>query len=228
MPPTASPSRTRRPVERQARPPRKRRDTMTPGKKRLLSLLAVLATLLSGLGLALIGQNSAQAHGVTMTPGSRTYLCYLDARTVTGALDPTNAACKAALAESGSNALYNWFAVLDSNAGGRGPGYVPDGKLCSAGDRSRTTSPATTRLAPTGPGRTSPPDRRSGSSTATGRLTPAISGCTCPSPATRPRSRWAGMTSSSSRPSPTPAVRLGGQRIRPLLLGSGVAIGPLR
>ncbi|MBK3584317.1 lytic polysaccharide monooxygenase, partial [Streptomyces sp. MBT57] len=109
---------------------------MTPGKKRLLSLLAVLATLLSGLGLALIGQNSAQAHGVTMTPGSRTYLCYLDARTGTGALDPTNAACKAALAESGSNALYNWFAVLDSNAGGRGPGYVPDGKLCSAGDRS--------------------------------------------------------------------------------------------
>lgn len=104
---------------------------MTPGKKRLLSLLAVLATLLSGLGLALIGQNSAQAHGVTMTPGSRTYLCYLDARTGTGALDPTNAACKAALAESGSNALYNWFAVLDSNAGGRGPGYVPDGKLCS-------------------------------------------------------------------------------------------------
>ncbi|MFE3514088.1 lytic polysaccharide monooxygenase [Streptomyces sp. NPDC059166] len=109
---------------------------MMRSKRRSLSLLAALATLLSGLGLALIGQNSAQAHGVTMTPGSRTYLCYLDARTSTGSLDPTNAACKAALAESGANSLYNWFAVLDSNAGGRNVGYVPDGKLCSAGDRS--------------------------------------------------------------------------------------------
>ncbi|SDL01478.1 lytic polysaccharide monooxygenase auxiliary activity family 9 protein [Streptomyces indicus] len=109
---------------------------MTRSKRRLVSFLAALATLLSGLGLALLGQGSAQAHGVTMTPGSRTYLCYLDAKTGTGALDPTNPACKAALAESGATALYNWFAVLDSNAGGRGPGYVPDGKLCSAGDRS--------------------------------------------------------------------------------------------
>ncbi|CAM5734670.1 hypothetical protein SMICM304S_01290 [Streptomyces microflavus] len=177
---------------------------MTPGKKRLLSLLAVLATLLSGLGLALIGQNSAQAHGVTMTPGSRTYLCYLDARTVTGALDPTNAACKAALAESGSNALYNWFAVLDSNAGGRGPGYVPDDKLCSAGDRSPYNFTGYNAARADWPRTHLTSGSTIRSSTATGRLTPATSGCTCPSPATRPRSRWAGMTSSSSRPSPTP------------------------
>ena len=109
---------------------------MVRRRNRLFSWAAVLATLLGGLGLALLGQGSAQAHGVAMMPGSRTYLCYLDAKTGTGALDPTNPACKAALAESGSTALYNWFAVLDSNAGGRGAGYVPDGKLCSAGDRS--------------------------------------------------------------------------------------------
>ncbi|MEV7405198.1 lytic polysaccharide monooxygenase [Streptomyces sp. NPDC091267] len=109
---------------------------MTRRKKQLASLATVLATLLSGLALTFFGQGNAQAHGVTMTPGSRTYLCMLDARTSTGALDPTNPACKAALSESGANALYNWFAVLDSNAGGRGAGYVPDGKLCSAGDRS--------------------------------------------------------------------------------------------
>ncbi|MFB9462662.1 lytic polysaccharide monooxygenase auxiliary activity family 9 protein [Streptomyces cinereospinus] len=109
---------------------------MARRKRRLVSLAAVLATLLGGVGLALFGQGDAQAHGVTMTPGSRTYLCYLDARTGTGALDPANPACRAALAESGSTALYNWFAVLDSNAGGRGAGYVPDGRLCSAGDRS--------------------------------------------------------------------------------------------
>ncbi|EGE39700.1 chitin-binding protein [Streptomyces sp. SID4928] len=109
---------------------------MARRKKLLTSLVAVLATLLGGIGLTLMGQDNAQAHGVTMTPGSRTYLCMLDARTGTGALDPTNPACKAALDESGANALYNWFAVLDSNAGGRGAGYVPDGTLCSAGDRS--------------------------------------------------------------------------------------------
>ncbi|MCM1975310.1 MULTISPECIES: lytic polysaccharide monooxygenase [Streptomyces] len=109
---------------------------MARRRNRLLSLAAVLATLLGGLGLALLGQGSAQAHGVAMMPGSRTYLCYLDAKTTNGALDPSNPACKAALAESGATALYNWFAVLDSNAAGRGAGYVPDGKLCSAGDKS--------------------------------------------------------------------------------------------
>ncbi|MEU1489066.1 lytic polysaccharide monooxygenase [Streptomyces sp. NPDC005776] len=109
---------------------------MTRRRKQLASLATVLATLLGGLALTLLGQGSAQAHGVAMTPGSRTYLCWLDAQTSTGALDPTNPACKAALNESGATALYNWFAVLDSNAGGRGAGYVPDGKLCSAGDRS--------------------------------------------------------------------------------------------
>lgn len=104
---------------------------------RYLSLAAVLATLLGTLGVTfLLGQGRAEAHGVAMMPGSRTYLCQLDAKTGTGALDPTNPACQAALDESGANALYNWFAVLDSNAGGRGAGYVPDGTLCSAGDRS--------------------------------------------------------------------------------------------
>ncbi|WP_320772839.1 lytic polysaccharide monooxygenase [Streptomyces sp. CRN 30] len=105
-------------------------------RSRLLSLAAVLATLLGALGLTALWQGKAEAHGVAMTPGSRTYLCQLDAITGTGGLDPTNPACQDALDQSGANALYNWFAVLDSNAGGRGAGYVPDGTLCSAGDRS--------------------------------------------------------------------------------------------
>src|SRR5690606_19777437 len=98
-------------------------------RNRLLSLAAVLATLLGGLGLSFLWQNDAQAHGVSMMPGSRTYLCQLDAVTGTGALDPSNPACRDALNQSGATALYNWFAVLDSNAGGRGAGYVPDGTL---------------------------------------------------------------------------------------------------
>ncbi|OAH10191.1 lytic polysaccharide monooxygenase auxiliary activity family 9 protein [Streptomyces jeddahensis] len=105
-------------------------------RSRMTAWAAVLATLLGGLGLTLLGQSNAQAHGVAMMPGSRTYLCQLDAITETGALDPTNPACQDALNESGANALYNWYAVLDAKAGGRGPGYVPDGTLCSAGDRS--------------------------------------------------------------------------------------------
>ncbi|NUS16553.1 MAG: chitin-binding protein [Streptomyces sp.] len=105
-------------------------------KKRQLSLLAVLATLLSALGIVFLTQGQAQAHGVAMMPGSRTYLCYEDAQTSTGALQPTNPACAAAVAQSGTTPLYNWFAVLDSNANGRGPGYVPDGTICSAGNKS--------------------------------------------------------------------------------------------
>ncbi|WUH91554.1 lytic polysaccharide monooxygenase [Streptomyces sp. NBC_00433] len=105
-------------------------------RNRQLSLIAVLATLLSAFGIVLITQGSAQAHGVAMAPGSRTYLCYQDAKTSSGALVPTNPACAAAVAQSGTTPLYNWFAVLDSNAGGRTSGYVPDGTLCSAGNKS--------------------------------------------------------------------------------------------
>ncbi|GAA3293789.1 hypothetical protein GCM10020295_16620 [Streptomyces cinereospinus] len=127
---------------------------MARRKRRLVSLAAVLATLLGGVGLALFGQGDAQAHGVTMTPGSRTYLCYLDARTGTGALDPANPACRAALAESGSTALYNWFAVLDSNAGGRGADTSRTAGCAVPATAPRTTSPATTPPVRTGPGRT--------------------------------------------------------------------------
>lgn len=105
-------------------------------RNRQLSLIAVLVTLLSALGIVFLTQGSAQAHGVAMSPGSRTYLCYEDAKTSTGALVPTNPACAAAVAQSGTTPLYNWFAVLDSNAGGRNVGYVPDGTICSAGNKS--------------------------------------------------------------------------------------------
>ncbi|AXI81661.1 chitin-binding protein [Peterkaempfera bronchialis] len=101
-----------------------------------MSLISAVATLFSSLGLLFLGQGTAEAHGVAMMPGSRTYLCYKDAVTSTGALSPTNAACAAAIAQSGTTPLYNWFAVLDSNAGGKGDGYVANGTLCSAGNKS--------------------------------------------------------------------------------------------
>ncbi|GAA4096155.1 lytic polysaccharide monooxygenase [Actinomadura miaoliensis] len=66
-----------------------------------------------------------------MVPGSRTYLCWKDGLTSTGAIQPKNPACAAAVAQSGTNSLYNWFAVLRSDGAGRMRGFIPDGKLCS-------------------------------------------------------------------------------------------------
>lgn len=78
----------------------------------------------------------ASAHGVSIMPGSRTYLCYKDLLQNSSTQMPSNPACAAAVRQASTTPLYNWFAVLDSNAGGRGAGYVPDGTLCSAGNRS--------------------------------------------------------------------------------------------
>ncbi|MFI7382143.1 lytic polysaccharide monooxygenase [Streptomyces sp. NPDC049813] len=98
------------------------------------------AALTGALGLAaatlLALPGTAAAHGVALTPGSRTYLCYKDLLAHSSTQMPANPACQAAVRQTGTTPLYNWFAVLDSNAGGRGAGYVPDGTLCSAGDRS--------------------------------------------------------------------------------------------
>ena len=69
-----------------------------------------------------------------MMPGSRTYLCYQDAHDpVTGQIIAHNAACAAAIAQSGPTSLYNWFAVLRSDGAGRVSGFLPDGQLCSGG-----------------------------------------------------------------------------------------------
>ncbi|WP_419992503.1 lytic polysaccharide monooxygenase auxiliary activity family 9 protein [Streptomyces boninensis] len=98
-------------------------------------LLALPATAALALLIALT-PTPAAAHGVAMDPGSRTYLCYLDLLQNSSTQMPSNPACAAAVRAASTTPLYNWFAVLDSNAGGKGQGYVPDGKLCSAGDKS--------------------------------------------------------------------------------------------
>lgn len=103
---------------------------------------ARLQHLLGVLGAALLAMvfvsmpTPASAHGVAMMPGARTYLCYKNGLTETGEIKPTNPACADAVAATGTTPLYNWFAVLDSFAGGQDVGYVPDGKICSAGDKS--------------------------------------------------------------------------------------------
>ncbi|GAA2411442.1 lytic polysaccharide monooxygenase [Actinomadura vinacea] len=82
---------------------------------------------------ALLPATPASAHGATMMPGSRTYLCWKDGLSPTGEIKPNNPACAAAVAQSGTTSLYNWFAVLRSDGAGRTRGFIPDGKACSAG-----------------------------------------------------------------------------------------------
>ncbi|GLY00582.1 MULTISPECIES: lytic polysaccharide monooxygenase [Actinoplanes] len=97
--------------------------------------LRFLAVLLFAAAVGIVAlPGAAEAHGALQMPGSRTWLCYQDGRNPnTGAIEPKNAACAAAVAQSGTNSLYNWFAVLRSDGAGRVSGFLPDGQLCSGG-----------------------------------------------------------------------------------------------
>ncbi|GLZ00165.1 lytic polysaccharide monooxygenase [Actinoplanes sp. NBRC 103695] len=94
---------------------------------------AAAAVLAATTGLVALTSQPAEAHGAMMAPGSRTYLCWLDGLDSTGAINPKNPACAAAVAQSGATSLYNWFAVLRSDGGGRTSGFIPDGQPCSGG-----------------------------------------------------------------------------------------------
>ncbi|QKW35941.1 lytic polysaccharide monooxygenase [Actinomadura sp. NAK00032] len=103
------------------------------GKRRRRALAAGAVLGPAMLAGALITAVPASAHGAMMVPGSRTYLCWKDGLTSTGQIVPHNPACAAAIAQSGSTSLYNWFAVLRSDGAGRTRGFIPDGELCSGG-----------------------------------------------------------------------------------------------
>ncbi|AEV83479.1 chitin-binding protein [Actinoplanes sp. SE50] len=94
----------------------------------------VAAAVLAAAAGALFVPATAEAHGAIQVPGSRTWFCYQDGRNpTTGAIEPKNPACAAAVAKSGVTSLYNWFAVLRSDGAGRVSGFIPDGQLCSGG-----------------------------------------------------------------------------------------------
>ncbi|MEU7829345.1 MULTISPECIES: lytic polysaccharide monooxygenase [unclassified Nonomuraea] len=100
---------------------------------RFIRSVAFAAALVATLLASALVAPQAQAHGVTMFPGARTYLCWKDGLRDNGQIIPYNPACAAAVAQSGATPLYNWFAVLRSDAGGRTSGFIPDGQLCSGG-----------------------------------------------------------------------------------------------
>jgi chitin-binding protein len=103
-------------------------------RKRRKITLATTAAVLSALFatvLTVLNASPASAHGAMMIPGSRTFFCWEDGLTPQGNIVPQNPACAAAVAQSGTTSLYNWFAVLRSDGSGRMQGFIPDGKLCS-------------------------------------------------------------------------------------------------
>ena len=78
-------------------------------------------------------------------PVSRVAGCFAE-----GPENPRSAACKAAVAAGGTQALYDWNGVNIANAAGKSKEIIPDGKLCSAGndkfkglDLARADWPAT-------------------------------------------------------------------------------------
>ncbi|WP_215450757.1 lytic polysaccharide monooxygenase [Streptomyces sp. ATCC 21386] len=97
------------------------------------------------LALTLCAAGPAAAHGSLGDPVSRVAQCYAE-----GPESPRSAACGAAVAAGGTQALYDWNGVRIGDAAGRHRELIPDGELCSAGseafkglDLARTDWPAT-------------------------------------------------------------------------------------
>ena len=70
----------------------------------------------------------AFGHGTMETPVSRIYNCFLE-----NPENPKSDACKAAVEQGGTQALYDWNGVNQGNANDMHREIIPDGKLCSAG-----------------------------------------------------------------------------------------------
>ncbi|MFB9538050.1 MULTISPECIES: lytic polysaccharide monooxygenase auxiliary activity family 9 protein [Streptomyces] len=111
--------------------------------RRVAATVAALGSL--PLALTALTATPAAAHGSMGDPVSRVSHCYAE-----GPESPKSAACKAAVAAGGTQALYDWNGIRIGDAGGRHRRLIPDGKLCSANnaqfkglDLARADWPAT-------------------------------------------------------------------------------------
>ena len=93
--------------------------------RRQVATVAALGSL--PLALTALTAAPAAAHGSMGGPVSRVSQCYAE-----GPESPKSAACKAAVATGGTQALYDWNGIRIGDAGGRHQQLIPDGKLCSA------------------------------------------------------------------------------------------------
>ncbi|MFF1276915.1 lytic polysaccharide monooxygenase [Streptomyces marokkonensis] len=92
---------------------------------------AVAAVGLVPLALTGLSATPASAHGSMGDPVSRVAQCYAE-----GPESPASAACRAAVAAGGTQALYDWNGIRIGDAGGRHQELIPDGRLCSAGNEA--------------------------------------------------------------------------------------------
>ncbi|MEV5661602.1 lytic polysaccharide monooxygenase auxiliary activity family 9 protein [Streptomyces flaveolus] len=106
---------------------------------------AAVAAGLAPLALTALAAVPASAHGSMGDPVSRVSQCYAE-----GPESPKSAACRAAVAAGGTQALYDWNGIRIGDAGGRHQELIPDGRLCSANseefkglDLARADWPAT-------------------------------------------------------------------------------------
>ncbi|GAA2927298.1 lytic polysaccharide monooxygenase [Streptomyces mexicanus] len=112
-------------------------------RRRTAAALAALGT--APLVLTALAAAPAAAHGTLGDPVSRVFQCYAE-----GPESPRSAACKAAVAAGGTQALYDWNGIRIGDANGRHQDLIPDGRLCSANndefkglDLARADWPAT-------------------------------------------------------------------------------------
>ncbi|MGP3954317.1 lytic polysaccharide monooxygenase [Streptomyces sp. 7N604] len=97
---------------------------MTPRRKATgIAVIGIVPLALTALATA-----PAVAHGSMTDPVSRVSACFAE-----GPENPDSAACKAAVAAGGTQALYDWNEVNIGDAAGKHREIIPDGKLCSAG-----------------------------------------------------------------------------------------------
>ncbi|MFE2279787.1 lytic polysaccharide monooxygenase [Streptomyces sp. NPDC059454] len=113
---------------------------MSARRKAAVAAVGLVPLALTGLSAA-----PASAHGSMGDPVSRVSQCFAE-----GPESPKSAACRAAVAAGGTQALYDWNGIRIGDAGGRHQELIPDGKLCSAGseafkglDLARADWPAT-------------------------------------------------------------------------------------
>ncbi|MFS8203864.1 lytic polysaccharide monooxygenase [Streptomyces sp. CWNU-52B] len=101
-----------------------------PARRKATARLATAAAVgVAPLALTALAAAPAVAHGSMTDPVSRVAACFAE-----GPESPKSAACKAAIAASGTQALYDWNGVNIANAAGKSKEIIPDGKLCSAGN----------------------------------------------------------------------------------------------
>ncbi|MFJ8887300.1 lytic polysaccharide monooxygenase [Streptomyces sp. NPDC102402] len=100
---------------------------ITTARRRVAGSIVALGV--APLALTGLAAAPAAAHGSLSDPVSRVSACFAE-----GPENPRSAACKAAVASGGTQALYDWNGVNIANAAGNHRQLIPDGKLCSAGN----------------------------------------------------------------------------------------------